>query len=72
MKERINILKILEIKPRHVDKSYVTLEGINGQVSIIKKDDNYAEKIKNHLRQEGRDKLKLEIHDLLNIMHHNF
>ena len=60
-------LKLLDIKVRHVFSDSITVDGINGQVSSLRE----VADIKQHFIQMGRDSLKMELHNLLDITKHN-
>lgn len=79
MKELSTLLELLDITPRAVNDDFITLDGVNGQVSIIykyigtsKKEAHkyYVFKIKKHLIQMGKDSLKIELNNLLDITKH--
>ena len=64
--EIIKLLGNLGIDIRHVGEDFVSVNGINGHISSIR---NY-EDIRSHLLQMGRDSLKRDLEQLLNITKH--
>ena len=67
----MDIIKLFNIEYHNLNDRYVYLKGINGQATIVRFDNNPITSIKQHLIQMGRDSLKMDLNDLLNITSHN-
>ncbi len=62
-------------------QDYICVEGINGHTSVMYTDTGFEETLSNkvatmkdfakHLKQMGRDSLKMDLENLLNITKHN-
>ena len=67
----MDIIKLFNIEYYNLNDGYVYLKGINSQATIVRFDNNPITSIKQHLIQMGRDSLKIDLNDLLNITSHN-
>ena len=70
-KQVIEIIELFNINYYNLKDNYLYLNGINGQSTIVRFDNNPIESIKEHLIQMGRDRLKRDLNNLLNITSHN-
>jgi hypothetical protein len=70
-KQVIQIIELFNIEYYNINDGYVYLKGINGQATTVKFDNNPITSIKQHLIQIGRDSLKQDLNNLLNITSHN-
>jgi len=80
MKQLIETADSLGILHYNENPKYICLHGINGHASILYTDDPSNREwevpatmvdFANHLKQMGRDSLKMELHSLLSITLHN-
>lgn len=79
LEETIKIAKGLDIKYQvSKDKHYIVLDGINGQSTILylkhpdgTQIDEQLPTFAEHLKQMGRDSLKMDLEKLLSITKHN-
>lgn len=70
-KQVIEIIELFNINYYNLKDNYLYLNGINGQSTIVRFDDNPITSIKEHLIQIGRDSLKMDLNYLLDITRHN-
>lgn len=72
----INIAESLELRVIYDSNNIITIAGINGQVSVLYTNNSVNNKpstmkdFANHLKQMGRDQLKMDLERLLNITTH--
>jgi hypothetical protein len=67
----LEIAKAMNLEIYNEKDSYFCIKGINGGASCIYYDKDPFTAIKQHLIQMGRDSLKMELNDLLDITKHN-
>lgn len=70
-KQVIEIIELFNINYYNLKDNYLCLNGINGQSTIVRFDNNPITSIKEHLIQMGRDSLKMDLNYLLDITSHN-
>lgn len=70
-KDVINLVDTMNLDTYNVNENYFCIKGINGHASVIYYDKDPISGIKNHLIQMGRDSLKMDLNQLLDIIKHN-
>lgn len=70
-RETLELIKRLGLESYNQHESYVCIKGVNGHVTLIYYGPDALLKIRDHLIQMGRDQLKMELRDLLDITKHH-
>jgi uncharacterized protein YpmB len=69
--EILNLANMMNLDIYNVNDDYFCIKGVNGHATTIYYGKDPITKIKNHLIQVGRDSLKMELNDLLDITRHH-
>ncbi len=69
--EILKLVNLMNLDVYNINDDYFCIKGVNGHATTIYYDNDPITKIKNHLIQVGRDSLKMELNDLLDITRHH-
>jgi hypothetical protein len=69
--EILKLVNLMNLDVYNTNDNYFCIKGVNGHAATIYYDNDPITKIKNHLIQVGRDSLKMELNDLLDITRHH-
>jgi hypothetical protein len=67
----LELVDTMNLETYNVNDTYFCIKGINGAATTVYYDKDPITTIKGHLIQMGRDSLKIELNNLLDITRHN-
>lgn len=70
-KETLNLVQLFELEAYNINDDYLCLKGVNGGATTVYYYQDPVMKIKEHIIQMGRDSLKMELNNLLDITKHH-
>jgi hypothetical protein len=70
-RDPLRLAKELGLETYNEKEEYFCIKGVNGQATLVYYGVQALAKVRDHLLQMGRDQLKIELNDLLDITRHH-